>query len=108
MNSKIAFLFLSALTIQNASAEWTSSLQVSAVEVHASGVYILVPVSGLKATSCISTQTYQYIQFSSVNEKLTDRALSSLLFAKATGTKFKAHIDSCHNSYALANSISLD
>lgn len=80
-------------------------LNVSRIEIAGSGVFLVTPLVGLTAPNCISTTTYNYVLFSSADQKLADRALTSTYYAKLTSSHLKALIVSCAGAYAVADSI---
>jgi len=88
-----------------ANAAWTPYLNISRVEIAASGIFLVTTLSGLAESGCSPSTTYNYVQFPSSDEKLADRALATTYYAQTSGKKIKAMIVSCTPTYAVANSI---
>lgn len=107
--SRIWMLGLGAAALMSstvAGAAWTANISVGHVEVHATGVFVTVAsLSGLTESGCTVAQQYTFIQFPSTNEKLADRALSSIYYAQSTGKRFKVFIERCNGAYVIANAI---
>lgn len=88
-----------------ADAAWSPQLNISRVEINASGIFLVTTLSGLTESGCTPSTTYTYVQFSSADEKLADRAMATTYYAQSTGKKIRAFIASCTPTYAVANSI---
>lgn len=105
MKRQATLLFLLLFFAPLADAAWTPQLNISRVEINTSGVFLVTTLSGLTESGCSPSTTYNYVHFSSADEKLADRALATTYYAQSAGKKIRVFIASCTPTYAVANSI---
>jgi hypothetical protein len=103
INSLIGMVLF--LLSNQALANWSGYIAVKRVEIHNSGVYLAANISDITAPDCTIGRTYIFAQFPSSNEKLADRALSSVYYAQSTSKKIRVSISSCSGDYAVATGI---
>jgi hypothetical protein len=93
------------LLAQTCAAQWTGVLDVERVEIHGYGVFLVTQITGHSTINCAPGKTYHYAQFPPVNEKLADRALSSVYYAQSTNRSLRVTISNCDGDYAVATGL---